>query len=384
MTTTEPTAFIQPGATLGMLGGGQLGRMFVIAARTMGYGVIVLDPDPHSPAGALATEHVCAAYDDPVALNRLAETCAAVTTEFENVPADTLATLASACPVRPGASAVAPVQDRIREKSLLDRHAIPTAPWCAVEQRADLQQAVADVATPAILKRARGGYDGKGQAQVDDAAGIEDAFAALGEAPAILEQRIALACEVSVIVCRAVDGAVASYPPAENVHHDGILFTSTVPARIDDDLAERARATAIEVANALDYVGVVGVEMFVTGDNTILVNEIAPRPHNSGHFTLDACATSQFEQQVRLLCGGPPASTRLLTPVAMVNLLGDLWRDDDPDWSDVLGEERAYLHLYGKREPRPGRKMGHINVLADDPSAALARAAALHAALARQ
>lgn len=373
---------VQPGATLGMLGGGQLGRMFTVAARTMGYRVVVLDPDPDSPAGALANEHLEADYLDAGALDRLAAACSAVSTEFENVPAAALERLARDCIVRPAASAVAPVQDRITEKSLLDRHGLPTAPWAAVHVAADLADAVAAVGTPAVLKRAVGGYDGKGQARIESAERCADAFTAIGEAPAILEQRIDLEREISVIVCRAADGGVATYPPAANVHRDGILFTSTVPAGITPELAGHARDTAVAVTTALDYVGVLGVEMFVSTAGEVLVNEIAPRPHNSGHYTLDACATTQFEQQVRMLCGLPPGDCRLLSPVAMVNLLGDLWLGRDPDWSCVLSDARACLHLYGKREARAGRKMGHVNVLADDPAAALARAEAHHHALA--
>jgi len=372
---------VQPGSTLGMLGGGQLGRMFTVAARTMGYRVVVLDPDPYSPAGAMADEHRRADYRDAGALDYLAATCSAVTTEFENVPADVLERLADACLVRPAGRAVAPVQDRISEKGLLDRHGIASAHWAPVRTADDLPAALAAVSLPAVLKRARGGYDGKGQARVERAADIEAAFAAIGEAPAILEQRVDLARELSVIVCRAVDGTVATYPPAENVHRDGILFTSSVPAGGHDAAVARAGELATTVAAALDYVGVLGVELFVSRAGEVLVNEIAPRPHNSGHFTLDACATTQFEQQVRLLCGAPPGDTRLHAPVAMVNLLGDLWLEREPDWSDVLGDGSAHLHLYGKREARGGRKMGHINVLADDAATALARARTHHRAL---
>lgn len=375
---TDRSGIVAPGATLGMLGGGQLGRMFTVAARTMGYGVVVLDPDPHSPAGALASEHIRADYLDAAALERLGQGCDAVSTEFENVPAEALERLAGQCIVRPAAPSVAPVQDRITEKSLLDRHHLPTAAWAAVREAADLAPAASRAGTPALLKQARGGYDGKGQAMVDHADGAAAAFADIGEAPAILERRVDLACELSVIVCRAADGTVASFPAAENVHRAGILFTSAIPAGVDGGLDARAREIAVAVAEALDYVGVLGVELFVTIDREVLVNEIAPRPHNSGHYTLDACATTQFEQQVRLLCGLPPGDTRLLSPVAMVNLLGDLWLDGGPDWSPVLADPAAYLHLYGKREPRPGRKMGHINVLADDAGAARERAESHH------
>jgi len=368
---------ILPGASLGMLGGGQLGRMFTVAARTMGYRVVVLDPDPCSPAVALASTHLQADYGDTRVLDGLAADCVAVSTEFENVPASALERLAAHCVVRPAAAAVAPTQDRLEEKAFFDRHDLPTVAWAAVRTADDLDAAVARVGTPALLKRAQGGYDGKGQAPVDEPAQAAGAFAALGDAPCILERRVALEREISVIVCRAADGTVACYPPGENVHVDGILATTCVPAAIDETLAGQVTAVAERTAAALEYVGVLGVEMFVDADGTFLLNELAPRPHNSGHYTLDACATSQFEQQVRLLCGFAPGPTQLLAPVAMVNLLGDLWCDGDPDWTRVLDQPGAYLHLYGKREPRPGRKMGHVNVLADDAGTALGTARAI-------
>ncbi|MDX1610209.1 MAG: 5-(carboxyamino)imidazole ribonucleotide synthase [Halofilum sp. (in: g-proteobacteria)] len=368
---------VLPGATLGMLGGGQLGRMFTIAARIMGYRVVVLDPDPESPAGALAHRHLQADYLDSTALDALAADCVAVSTEFENVPAAALERLAESCLVRPHAAAVAPCQDRLEEKAFLDRAAIPTVDWAPVRAAADAEPAAARIGTPALMKRARGGYDGKGQHDVADAGQASAAFDALGGEPCILERRLELERELSVIVCRAADGAIACYPPGENVHVGGILATTRVPAAVDDALARRATEIAAAVAGALDYCGVLGVELFVTGAGEVLVNEIAPRPHNSGHYTLDACASSQFEQQVRLLCGFAPAATTLLSPVAMVNLLGDLWDGGDPDWARVFAEPAAKLHLYGKTRPRPGRKMGHVNVLADSAEAALAQASAL-------
>lgn len=362
---------ILPGATLGMLGGGQLGRMFTVAARTMGYRVIVLDPDPHSPAGAMADLHLEAEYLHEQALNGMAQECAAVSTEFENVPGAALEHLAPHCAVRPNAAAVAPTQDRIAEKTFFDTHDLPTAPWAPVRADADVAAAVERVGTPAILKRAQGGYDGKGQADVDEPGDAAAAFAALGGEPCMLERRVALARELSVIVCRSADGAIACYPPGENVHVDGILATTRMPAPIDAALAEEATDVAENTAAALDYCGVLGVELFVDDDGAVRINELAPRPHNSGHYTLDACTTNQFEQQVRLLCGLAPGATDLLSPVAMVNVLGDLWNDGDPDWSRVFKHPRAKLHLYGKRESRPGRKMGHVNVLADDADTAL-------------
>lgn len=368
---------IAPGAELGMLGGGQLGRMFTIAARVMGYRVTVLDPDPRSPAGALADRHLRADYLDESALDELATTCAAVTTEFENVPAAALERLAGHCVVRPHAGAVAPTQDRLAEKAFLDRASIPTVAWAPVRGADDLAAALQHVGTPALLKRAQGGYDGKGQAQVATADAAAGAFADLGGAPCILERRVELARELSVIVCRSVDGRVACYPPGENVHVHGILATTALPAAVDAALADRAVEIAAAVAGALDYCGVLGVELFVTRDGEILVNELAPRPHNSGHYTLDACAIDQFQQQVRLLCGYGPGDTRLLSPVAMVNLLGDLWTGGDPDWARVFAQRGANLHLYGKAQPRPGRKMGHVNVVAEDAGEALETARSL-------
>lgn len=363
---------IMPGAMLGMLGGGQLGRMFTMAARAMGYRVTVLDPDPNSPAGSLADRHLRADYLDESALAEFARTCAAVSTEFENVPAAALERLADQCVVRPHGAAVSPTQDRVAEKSFLDRASIPTVAWAPVRNTHELAPAVDHVGTPALMKRAQGGYDGKGQAGIhrpEDAAG---AFESLGAQACILEQRVELERELSVIVCRAADGEMACYPPGENVHEHGILSTTVLPASVDEEVEHRAVEIAGAVATALDYCGVLGVELFVTTGGEVLVNELAPRPHNSGHYTLDACATDQFEQQVRLLCGFGPGDTRLLSPVAMVNLLGDLWRDGDPDWGRVFEQPGAKLHLYGKAQPRPGRKMGHVNLLAENADDALA------------
>ena len=365
---------ILPGATLGVLGGGQLGRMFVLQARTMGYRVMVLDPDPHSPAGQMADAHLCAAYSDTHALDRLAAACAAVTTEFENVPAEALERLERSCRVRPPVKAVAVAQDRITEKSFLERAGFSTAPFRPVRNEEELRAALGVVKLPALLKTSRLGYDGKGQASIDTPGDAAAAFAALGGVECVLEERLALETELSVVLARGDDGAIAAFPAGENRHRDGILETTVVPARVPQGTADEARATAGRVASALEYVGVLGVEMFVANGGRIYVNEIAPRPHNSGHYTLDACSTDQFEQQLRALCGLPLAEPRLLTPVAMVNLLGDLWQAGPPRWSEVFRRPGVRLHLYGKAEPRPGRKMGHLNCLADDPDRALALA----------
>lgn len=373
---------ILPGATVGMLGGGQLGRMFTVAARTLGYRVIVLDPDRHSPAGRLANSHMHAEYDDSVALDTLARECAVVTTEFENIPVASLKYLADHVPVRPSAGALAKTQDRIEEKAFIEQSGLPTAPYRPVLSAKDLQSAWEFVGAPAILKRSAFGYDGKGQVRVDSFAQLGEAFTSLGGVPCVLEQQVSLQCEVSVLVARTEQSEARCYPVAENRHQGGILHTSIVPARISDSLAGEAQAHAQRLADALDYCGVMAVEFFVVAGK-LLVNEIAPRPHNSGHYTLDACVTSQFEQQVRMTCGLPFGDTHLLTPVVMVNLLGDLWGAGQPDWTQVFSEPAAKLHLYDKRDARPGRKMGHFCVLAQDVEQALARADALYDRLTR-
>jgi 5-(carboxyamino)imidazole ribonucleotide synthase len=365
---------ILPGATLGVVGGGQLGRMFTLQARTMGYRVVVLDPDPHSPAGAVADRQIRAAYDDPRALAELAASCAAITTEFENVPAATLETLAPAALVRPPVKAVAITQDRIAEKSFLQAHGFATAPFHPARDKRELVTALAAVPRPALLKTSRLGYDGKGQALVETEEQALRAFERFGEVACIVEQRIRLECELSVIVARGSGGDVATFPVAENRHRDGILETSVVPARISESLANDAQKLATGVAEAMSYVGVAGVELFVAEGGRLLVNEIAPRPHNSGHYTIDACSADQFEQQLRTLCGLPLARPWLMSPVAMINLLGDLWSGGEPRWEEALSRPGVRLHLYGKTEARPGRKMGHLNCLAPDPDQALSLA----------
>jgi 5-(carboxyamino)imidazole ribonucleotide synthase len=363
---------ILPGATVGVLGGGQLGRMFTLQARTMGYGVVVLDPDPASPAGAVANRHVRAPYDDERALSELSTSCAAITTEFENVPAAALQFLARSSLVRPPVEAVATSQDRIAEKTFLQSHGIPTAKFQAVRDLRELKTAVAALRLPALLKTSRLGYDGKGQALVKTEEDAVRAFQHFGGVACVLEERLALECELSVVLARGVDGDVAPFPVAENQHRDGILETSVVPARIPEAMTREARELATGLAEEMEYVGVLGVELFVTNGSRLLVNEMAPRPHNSGHYTLDACSTDQFEQQLRALCGLPLAQPWLLSPVAMINLLGDLWIDGEPRWEEALRRPGVRLHLYGKAEARPGRKMGHLNCLATDPDRALA------------
>jgi len=375
---------ILPGARLGMLGGGQLGQMFTVAARTMGYRVTVLDPDPDSPAGGIADLHLCAPYQDQAALRQMGESCQVITTEFENVPAAALEFLRPYCPVRPSAAALAVAQDRIAEKSFAREQGIDTARFASVATAADLPGALRAVGTSALLKTSRLGYDGKGQATVDSQADAEQAFERFGRVPCILEERVTLEREVSVVMARSASGEIATFPVGENRHVAGILDTSVVPAGITPALADRARGYAVTLATALDYIGVLGVELFVVAGDRLLFNEMAPRPHNSGHYTQDACITDQFEQQVRAVCGLPLGDTALLSPVCMVNLLGDLWSGGEPQWGRALAHPRARLHLYGKREARPGRKMGHLNLLADTPHAALAEALEARAQLTRQ
>lgn len=363
---------ILPGSTLGVVGGGQLGRMFALRARVMGYRVVVLEPDPRSPAGAVADHQIEAAYDDPAALAELAESCQAVTTEFENVPAGVLAFLSERVVTRPAADAVAVAQDRLAEKEHMRRAGLATADFRPVRSSAAARSAFAELGhRPAILKTNRLGYDGKGQALVTTSAECADAFESLGGVECILEERLHLETEVSVVLARTDQGAVAAFPPGENQHRYGILETTVVPARIPDALATQCRDVAERVAAALEYVGVLGVELFIASGGEVFVNEIAPRPHNSGHYTLDACATDQFEQQVRTLCGLPLGDPRLLSPVAMVNLLGELWDGGEPRWDRALAVPGVRLHLYGKAQARPGRKMGHLTCTAETADQAL-------------
>ncbi len=364
---------ILPNAMLGILGGGQLGRMFTMAARSMGYRVTVLDPDPDSPAGSLADVHLKAGYDDPDALRRLGETCAAVTTEFENVPADSMRLLERLTVVSPASEAVAIAQDRIIEKRYISDNGLQVAPFLAIESEADLNRDLTGH-LPGILKIARLGYDGKGQVRVQSAEEARTAFLQMGSKPCVLERMLDLRTEISVIVARTGPGQVACFPVAENQHESGILDISIVPARVDAAVAEQARQMAKRLAEALDYIGVLAVEFFLLADGGLLINEIAPRPHNSGHYTLDATLFSQFDQQVRAMCGLPPGDTRLLSSVVMVNLLGDIWSDDEPAWDILLSRPNLHLHLYGKKSARIGRKMGHFNVIAEDAEAALAQA----------
>ncbi len=373
---------IVPGGWLGLLGGGQLGRMFCMAAQSLGYRVAVLDPGRESPAGSVADRHICADYLDPQGLSALREACRAATTEFENVPAAALEFLARDLRVTPGAASVAIAQDRISEKTFLSGSGFAVAAFAVLRDDADVAH-FASALLPGIVKSARLGYDGKGQLRVATRDEVAAAFAAMGRTACVLEKRIELERELSVVVARSDGGETATWPVAENRHRDGILDVSIAPARIGADLAARARETATAVADALDYRGVLCVEMFVATDGSLLVNEIAPRPHNSGHYTIDACVTSQFEQQARVLAALPLGDTSQHTPAVMVNLLGDIWFQDEgqraprePDWRRVLAHPAAKLHLYGKRDARRGRKMGHVTCLGGtlDEAHATARA----------
>lgn len=361
---------ILPPATIGVLGGGQLGRYFVLAAHKLGYRVVVLDPDQHSVAGQIADKHIIAAYDDVDALNQMAATCAAVTTEFENIPADTLDYLAGYIPVRPNADAVRISQNRSREKGFLQANGIPHAASLNITSEQDILMSP-DSIYPGIIKLASFGYDGKGQQIVENKSEALAAFNQFNAQPCVLEKKLKLDYEVSVVLARDEDGNTAFFPAAQNLHKNGILDVSVMPApALPNHLKVEAERIARLIAERMDYIGTMAVEFFVSGGQ-LLVNEIAPRPHNSGHVTIDACYTSQFEQQVRTLCGLPLGDSRTHSSGIMVNILGDQWYQDTegqpntPDWHALLSIPALKLHLYGKEEPRPGRKMGHFTILTE-------------------
>lgn len=356
---------ILPGATLGILGGGQLGRMFVHAATAMGYRVIVLDPNSSSPAGEIAHLHLQAKYDDAHSLKALAQECAVITTEFENVPADVFDHLEKTCSVSPSARALELAQDRIKEKTFAQSLNIATTPFQSVSNEQDVEKAFNEIAGPMILKTTRLGYDGKGQAVVNTAQECVEKWNSLDNVECVLEKKITLKSEVSVVLARSSTKELSFFPVAENVHRDGILFTSTVPAKVNGDIQNLAKSYAQKIAEELDYFGVLAVEFFVDDDENLYFNEMAPRTHNSGHYSMDACYTSQFEQQVRAICGLPLGNTHAHSAVTMVNILGDVWdaKDQQPDWSRIM-KDNVKLHLYGKHQARVGRKMGHFNYLA--------------------
>jgi 5-(carboxyamino)imidazole ribonucleotide synthase len=364
---------VLPGRTVGILGGGQLGRMFAIAARRMGYRVHSFDPTDDCPTGQVADVEVVAAYDDLEAARRFAAGVDVVTFEFENIPAETLAVIAQTRPVHPSPEVLHICRHRLREKEFLSRHGFPVAPYRPVHGVEDLRQAVAALGTPSILKTADFGYDGKGQVRLDRRGQEAQAWAAMGRPVGVLEAFVPFVKEISVICARAPDGVMGWFGPAENVHERHILDVTTVPADLSPVAASRAVELACGVTKALGVVGLLAVEMFVEESGELLVNELAPRPHNSGHYSFDACVTSQFEQQLRAVCGLPLGDVSLLRPAAMANLLGDLWAAREPDWAAALAVPQVKLHLYGKREPRPGRKMGHLTALAATAAEALER-----------
>jgi 5-(carboxyamino)imidazole ribonucleotide synthase len=367
-------------ATLGVMGGGQLGRMFVHAAQRMGYATAVLDPDAASPAGLVSHHHIQTAYLDESGLNQLIACSAAITTEFENVPAPALRALAVQRPVAPSADAVAIAQDRVQEKAHFRRCGVPCAPYAVIETVKQL--AVVDEALlPGILKTTRLGYDGKGQIRVATRAELAAAWAALKNAPCVLEKMLPLQAEYSVIVARGNDGTIVNFPPQLNLHRDGILAVTQVhEGNMPPAIASQAIDATKSIANDLRYVGVLCVEFFVLQDGSLVVNEMAPRPHNSGHYTLNACDQSQFDLQVRTLTNLPLVQPRLYCPTIMLNLLGDLWLafDDSPPWDQVLALSGTHLHLYGKQKASRGRKMGHLNITGANVSEV--RATALAAA----
>ena len=366
---------ILPGASLGVLGGGQLGRMFIHAAQSMGYNTVVLDPDDASPAGLVSHDHIQTAYLDPAGLAELSDRCAAITTEFENVPASALQALSLKCPVSPSAASVAIAQDRVAEKAHFvacaakgGADAITVAPYAVIETAAQVSGVSADL-LPGILKTARMGYDGKGQIRVKTQAELVAAFAELSGVTCVLEKMLPLKAEYSVILARGRDGQVVHFPPQLNVHVDGILATTSIyEGNLPLAAVKRAIAAAISVANELQYVGVLCVELFLLHDDSLVVNEIAPRPHNSGHYTINACDVSQFELQVRTLCGLPLTQPRQHSPAIMLNILGDVWfpngctESQTPPWDQILALPGAHLHLYGKTIAKKGRKMGHLTL----------------------
>lgn len=373
---------IPPGSTIGVLGSGQLGRMFAIAARRMGYRVHTLSPDYDTPTGQVADREVQAAYDDLDAVREFARGVDVVTFEFENVSSAATEAAAAHAPVRPAGSVLHVTQNRLREKGFLSASGFPVAPYAAVHTLEELRGALARIGSPAVLKTAGWGYDGKGQAKIADPAEAPAAWESIGSQEAILEAFVDFEREVSVVAARGLDGSFAHFGVIENRHSRHILDVSIAPAAVPPAVAKDAEEIARGILEGLDVVGVLAVEMFLTRDGRLLVNELAPRPHNSGHLTFDACVTSQFEQQLRAICGLDLGSTELLRPAAMANLLGDLWGGGEPDWAAACGFPDVKLHLYGKAAPRPGRKMGHLTALAATREEAVERVLAARKSLA--
>ncbi|MCC5795461.1 MAG: 5-(carboxyamino)imidazole ribonucleotide synthase [Chromatiales bacterium] len=367
-----------PGSTIGYIGGGQLGRMMVLAGRRLGLRSVILDPDPGGPAGQVADRVVRGRLDDPDAVLELSALADVVTLETEHVPAAVLEPLAGRCRLHPGPAIMGVVQDRLRQREFLAGLGAPQVAWQGVDSLAALEAAVAALGTPCVLKTRREGYDGRGQARIGAMTDCAQAWAALGGQPAVLEAWAAYRCEVSVVLARSASGALEVWPLAENIHRRHILHMTVAPARVGPGVTQAAIALAGRIASALDHVGVMAVEFFVMADDSLLVNEIAPRVHNSGHYTEAACVTSQFEQHLRAICDLPLGSTEQLRPAVMLNLLGDLWAGGEPDWCEVLGQPAAMLQLYGKAQARPARKMGHIVITDTALADAMHSASVLH------
>ncbi|MEY2508924.1 MAG: 5-(carboxyamino)imidazole ribonucleotide synthase [Verrucomicrobiota bacterium] len=370
-----------PGATIGLMGSGQLGRMFALAARRMGYRIHVFSPEKDTPAGQFADREVTGAYDDESAVRAFAQGLDLLTFEFENIPRATIEWCAAECEVRPDGSILHTAQNRLREKDFLSGAGIPVAHYSPVRTAAELSKACHEIETPCILKSAAFGYDGKGQRFIDNAADLDAIWAERPGDELILERAIDFEKEVSVIVARGIDGSIQTFPVCENIHRDHILDITVVPARISAGVEKSAADLARHIAEKMDLVGILAVEMFLDRDGKLLVNELAPRPHNSGHWTIEGCATSQFEQHVRAVCGLTLGATDVLRPSAMANLLGDLWQPGEPNWAAALAVAGTHLHLYGKRDPRPRRKMGHLTALAETAEAAIEAVSKARAAL---
>lgn len=370
---STPRVFL-PGSTIGVMGSGQLGRMFALAARRMGYRVHTFSPEKDTPTGQVADVEVTASYEDETAVRRFAQSVHVLTFEFENIPAKSVQWAAEHCDVRPAGSVLNVCQHRLREKQFLSNAGFPLPKFIHITSEAHLRASAAVLGMNCVLKTAAFGYDGKGQQRITADSDLAAIWASFNGQPAVLEAWVPFEKEISVLVARGVDGRMVSYPVCENYHARHILDLTVCPASIEPDVAARAREIAGGVAEALDLVGLLAVEMFLLPNGEVLINELAPRPHNSGHYSFDASVTSQFEQQLRAVCGLPLGSTESLRPAAMVNLLGDLWENGEPNWMSVLGMPNVKLHLYGKADPRPGRKMGHIVAFAGDAPAAANRA----------
>jgi 5-(carboxyamino)imidazole ribonucleotide synthase len=361
-----------PGATIGLMGSGQLGRMFAVAARRMRYRVHVFSPEKDTPAGQLADREVTGAYEDESAVREFAKDLDLLTFEFENIPRQTIDWCVDECEVRPASSVLHTAQNRLREKEFLSTAGIPVAAYRAVRSASELAGAIRKIKTPAILKSAAFGYDGKGQRLIVQPFDLDEIWRNRPGDELILERAVDFEKEVSVIVARGPNGTMATFPVCENMHRNHILDITVVPARVPAKVENSAADLARVIAEKMDLIGLLAVEMFLQRDGDLLVNELAPRPHNSGHWTIEGCATSQFEQHLRTVCGLPLGSTEILRPSAMANLLGDLWQAGEPNWAAAVEVEGVHLHLYGKRHPRPRRKMGHLTALASTAQAATA------------